>query len=57
MRWLVIALFVSLLALLIAAAALARHILLQRARIRSNPSAGAVPVPGPAEESDVETEV
>jgi hypothetical protein len=61
MRWLLIALLVSLFALLIAAAGVARHVWLQRARIRSKPDAGAGPdldsAPGPAEETDVETKV
>jgi uncharacterized iron-regulated membrane protein len=39
MRWLMIALLVSLTALLIAAAGLARHIWMQRRRTRSKPSA------------------
>jgi hypothetical protein len=41
MRWLMIALFASLAALLLAAAGVARHIWLQHARIGSKPSAGA----------------
>jgi uncharacterized membrane protein len=59
MRWLLIALLVSLAALLIAAVGGAWHIRLQRARIRSKPSQGAGKAfdsaAGPAEESDVET--
>ena len=43
MRWMMIALLVSLAALLLAAAGLAHHIWLQRARLRSNPNAGPVP--------------
>jgi hypothetical protein len=39
MRWLLIALLVSLAGLLIAAAGMARHIWLQRTLIRSKPSA------------------
>ena len=37
MRWLMIGLLVSLLALLLAAAGVARHILLQRANLRPKP--------------------
>jgi len=40
MRWLMIALLASLAALLLAAAGVARHIWLQRARLSSNPAAG-----------------
>jgi hypothetical protein len=44
MRWLMIALLVSLAALLIAAAGMARHILLQRSRLgRKSPSTGDSP--------------
>ena len=63
MRWMIIALLVSLAALLLAAAGVARHIWLQRARLRSNPSAGPVSKPaanavfGPADESDQEIEL
>jgi len=60
MRWLLIALLVSLAALLIAAAGMAIHILVQRARLRSRPSTGAGKLPdsapGSAEETDSETE-
>jgi uncharacterized membrane protein len=59
MRWLLIALLVSLAALLIAAVGGARHIWLQRRR-RQRPSANRQ-VPdsssAPGEESDVETEI
>jgi len=41
MRWLLIALLVSLAALLMAAAGMTIHIWVQRARFRSKPSAGA----------------
>ncbi|MGD0801971.1 MAG: hypothetical protein ABR906_11705 [Terracidiphilus sp.] len=57
MRWLLIALLVSLVALLIAAAGGARYIWMQRARRRSKPSAGAIATPGQAEESDSDTEI
>jgi uncharacterized iron-regulated membrane protein len=61
MRWLLIALLVSLAALLIAAAGMTLHIWVQRARFRSKPSAGAGrqhdPSRSTAEETDVETEV
>jgi hypothetical protein len=43
MRWMMIALLVSVAALLLAAAGVARHIWLQRARLHSNPDAGPVP--------------
>ncbi|MFY9855618.1 MAG: hypothetical protein WAK26_17240 [Terracidiphilus sp.] len=59
MRWLLIALLVSLAALLIAAVGGARHIWLQR-RGRQRPSADQrVPDSSstPADESDVETEI
>jgi hypothetical protein len=62
MRWLMIALLVSLGALLLAAAGVARHVWLQRARLHSNPNAG--PPAGktlgaafdPVEETDHEIE-
>jgi hypothetical protein len=57
MRWLFIALLISVAALLFAAAGTALHIWIQRARIRSNPQAGAPPASGKAEETDVETEL
>jgi hypothetical protein len=40
MRWMMIVLLVSLAALLLAAAGVARHIWLQRSRLHSNPGAG-----------------
>ena len=40
MRWLMIVFLVSIAALLLAAAGVARHIWLQRARLHSNPDAG-----------------
>ena len=55
MRWLLMILLVSLLGLLIAAWGMAHHIWLQRAQSRSKPSAGSVPAPGPAEETEVES--
>jgi hypothetical protein len=63
MRWMMIAFLVSLAALLLAAAGLARHIWLQRARLRSNP--GAAPAADkarnaafdPVEEIDHEIEL
>jgi hypothetical protein len=61
MRWLLIALLVSLAALLIAAAGMTIHIWVQRARLRTKPPSGAGKLPssssGPAEENDVETEI
>jgi uncharacterized iron-regulated membrane protein len=59
----IIALLVSLAGLLLAAAGLARHIWRQRARLRSNPSAGPASVPvstvvlDPIDESDQEIEL
>jgi uncharacterized iron-regulated membrane protein len=52
MRWLMISLLVSLGALLIAAAGMARHIWLQRAKLRRKPS----PAFEPADESELELE-
>jgi hypothetical protein len=59
MRWLMVILIVSLIGLLIAAAALARYIWLQHARARSIPEAGSgkAPDPDPAAGTDVETEI
>jgi hypothetical protein len=56
MRWLIIALLVSLGLLLLAAAGTARHILLQRSKSRRKPPTGDGPVIGPAEEKDLESE-
>jgi len=58
MRWMMIALLASLAALLLAAAGVARHILLQRSRLNSNHVPGE---PGsaafdPIEEADSEIE-
>jgi hypothetical protein len=50
-------LLVSLAALLIAAAGVAHHIWAQRRRNRSMPSAGTGAATGPAEETDIETEL
>jgi hypothetical protein len=50
MRWLMIGLLVSLAAMLIAAVGTARHIWLQRAKLKVKPSGGVEP----AEESDLE---
>ena len=52
MRWLFIGLLVSLGALLLAAAAAARHVLLQRKALQSMPAAT-----GPADEADVEADI
>ena len=63
MRWLMIALLVSLAALLLAVAGVARHIWLQRARHRGNSGAGPIPRPAagaafdPVEEIDHELEL
>ena len=58
MRWLMIGLLVSLGALLLAAAGVARHILLQRSRLSSKPPESASqpkdPSPDPADEADIE---
>ena len=56
MRWLLIALLVSLAAMLIAAAGMMLHIWAQRRRSRSKLS-GAHAASGTAEETDVETEL
>ena len=62
MRWLMIAFLVSLGALLLAAAGVARHIWRQRSRLRSNPDAGPASRKvsgaqiGPVEEIDPEIE-
>jgi hypothetical protein len=63
MRWLMIALLVSLAALLLAAAGVARHIWLQRARQRGNSVVSPIPRPAtvaafdPVEEIDHELEL
>jgi len=61
MRWLLIALLVSLAELLMAAAGMTIHIWVQRARFRSKPSAGAGHAleasVDQAEETDVETDI
>ncbi|MGO9776232.1 MAG: hypothetical protein ACLQGT_10090 [Terracidiphilus sp.] len=57
MRWLLTVLLVSLVGLLITALGVARHIVMQRARSRSRPSADAAKAPGQAEETDIETEI
>jgi hypothetical protein len=54
MRWLMIALVVSLVALLIAAAGAARHIYLHRAQLRSKPGQETDARPGPTGEMDPE---
>jgi hypothetical protein len=62
MRWLLIVLFVSLGGLLLAAAGVALHIRLQRAKLRRKPAAGdgTTPTPdsplGPVEETEIEPE-
>jgi len=57
MRWLMIALLVSLAAMLIAAAGGALHIWVQHRQSRSRPPAGTGAAPDPAEETDTETEL
>jgi hypothetical protein len=52
MHWLLIALLVSLLGLLLAAAGMARHIWLQRARLTSTEPAEVIE---PADEKDLES--
>ena len=60
MRWLMIALLVSVVAMLVAVAGLARHIWLQRAQLRgkavdgTNPHPAASPAVDPVEEIDPE---
>jgi hypothetical protein len=56
MRWLIIAFLVSLLALLLAAAGVARHIMLQRANLRRKPVASIEPPHDPALDSAEETD-
>jgi hypothetical protein len=53
MRWLMIGLLVSLGALLLAAAGVARHIWLQRARLSSKPPVSASRAQDPADEADL----
>jgi hypothetical protein len=63
MRWMMIAFLVSLAALLLAVAGVARHIWLQRSRLDSNPGAGPVlnkahkAAADPVEEIDQEIEL
>lgn len=56
MRWLVIALLVSVGGLLVAAAGMARHILLQRTKLKRQAARGDATVAGTPEASDVESE-
>jgi len=56
MRWMLVALLVSLTALLIAAAGVARHICVRRARVSSKPPENAA-ASAPSEEADTETEI
>jgi hypothetical protein len=57
MRWLIIALLVSLGALLLAAAGTARHILLHRAKLRRDLQDSEITAVGAPEESDLESEI
>jgi hypothetical protein len=63
MRWMMIAFLVSLAALLLAAAGVARHIWMQRSQLRSNRHAGPTAISGtkagfdPVEEIDHELEL
>jgi len=56
MRWLMIALLVSLGALLLAVAGVARHILRHRAQLHGKPPAGVDVALGPHEETTLESE-
>jgi hypothetical protein len=56
MRWLIIALLVSVAGLLAAAAGVARHIRRQRASLKRPPSKGDPAAVGTAEASDLESE-
>jgi len=56
MRWLIIALLVSVAGLLVAAAGMARHILRQRARLKHRSSEGDAAAVGTVEASDLESE-
>ena len=56
MRWLIIALVVSLGGLLLAAAGVARHVLLQRRKRKQGLQGSDAAVPGSPEESDLESE-
>jgi hypothetical protein len=55
MRWLMIALLVSVGALLLAAAGVARHIWIHRDRLQSNPQAGSGSATHPAGEAALES--
>jgi hypothetical protein len=57
MRWLIIALLVSLVALLVAAAGMARHIFVHRAELRRKQPSGTTSVVRAHEETDLESEV
>ncbi len=57
MHWLIIALLVSLGGLLLAAAGMARHILLQRAKLRRQASSAEHRASGIPEETDLESEL
>ena len=56
MRWLIIVLLVSLLALLFVAASVTCHILTQRAKLRRNSARGAGKILDPADEADQDLE-
>jgi hypothetical protein len=56
MRWLIIVLLVSLLALLFVFASVACHILIQRAKLRRNSARGAGKILDPADEADQDLE-
>jgi hypothetical protein len=56
MRWLIIGLLVSMGGLLLAAAGVARHVLLQRRRLKHKPPDSDASALGTPEESDLESE-
>jgi hypothetical protein len=56
MRWLLIALLVSVGVLLLAAAGIVRHVLLYRRKLKRTASASGAPVVSAPEESDLESE-
>jgi hypothetical protein len=56
MRWLIIALLVSVGGLLLAAAGVARHVLMQRRKLKQKPFESDIAVVVTPEESDLESE-
>lgn len=57
MRWLLICLLVSVVALLLAAAGVARHIWIQRRAHSGKNGVPPGPIPHPADETDIEPEL